>query len=74
MKKLFLFLFFILAQNIFSQNTILKQSYEVSFCGGPQTVKLIEYQNGKVEGFLKTELTKHKTIGKEKQIDRKSVV
>ena len=71
MKKLFFLLFFILAQNIFSQNTILKQSYEVSFCGGPQTVKLIEYQNGKVEGFLKTELTKHKTIGKEKQIFKK---
>lgn len=71
MKNLFLLLFFILVQNIYSQNIILKQSYEVSFCGRPQTVKLIEYQNGKVEGFLKTELTKEKSIGKEKQIFKK---
>lgn len=68
MMKSFLLFFLIITQNIISQNTVSKRFYEVSFCGTPQTIKLIEYQNGRVEGFLKTELTEEKSNGEETKI------
>jgi hypothetical protein len=72
MKKNLLFLFLLIFnQTIFSQNNTLKRFYEISFCGKPQTLKLIEYQNGKVEGYLKTELTEEKSNGEEVEIIKK---
>jgi hypothetical protein len=71
MKKSFVLFCLIIIQNIFSQNTSSKRFYEISFCGKPQTVKLVEYPNGTVEGFLKIELTEEKANGKESEIIKK---
>nr|WP_315247642.1 hypothetical protein [uncultured Flavobacterium sp.] len=72
MKKSLLFLFLLIFnQPIFSQNSTIKRFYEISFCGEPQTLKLIEYQNGKVEGYLKTELTEEKSNGEKLEIIKK---
>ncbi|WP_278021792.1 hypothetical protein [Flavobacterium ginsengisoli] len=70
MKKISILLFLIFQQT-FSQNLDIRRSYEISFCGKPQTIKLIEYQNGFVEGFLETKLTR-KVLRKRKEIINKT--
>lgn len=71
MKKALIILFLILYQNILYQNSNIKRSYEVTFCGKPQTIKLIEYKNGIVKGFLLTNLTKEKENKKDRKIIKK---
>ena len=71
MKKALIVLFLIFSLSIFSQNNSIKRFYEVSFCGKPQIVQLTEYDDGTLEGILKTELIKEKSNGKETKINRK---
>ena len=71
MKKALIVLFLIFSLSIFSQNNSIKRFYEVSFCGKPQIVQLTEYEDGTVEGLLKTELIKEESSGKETKINRK---
>lgn len=48
-------LFFIFSVN--AQNNI-KTNYQISFCGKPQTLNLIQYKDGTVSGFLETDFSK----------------
>lgn len=73
MKKALIVLFLIFSLSIFSQNNSIKRFYEVSFCGKPQIVQLTEYEDGTVEGLLKTELIKEESSGKEIKINRKII-
>jgi hypothetical protein len=70
MKKALIVLFLIFSLSIFCQNNSIKRFYEVSFCGKPQIVQLTEYEDGTVEGLLKTELIKEESSGKETKINR----
>lgn len=72
MKNVLILLFLIFSQNNFSQNNHINRLYEVTFGGKPQTVKLIEYKNGTVEGFLQTELIEERLNKKDKEIIKKT--
>lgn len=51
---------------LFSQNT--KVNYTISFCGRPQTLQLIKYENEEMVGFLETRLEKRRKIKSKKSI------
>jgi DNA-binding HxlR family transcriptional regulator len=59
MKKNIYILFIFFANLTFSQESE-KRIYEISVINRPQTIELIEYENGKYDGNVVTEITKGK--------------
>ncbi|WP_313376577.1 hypothetical protein [Chishuiella sp.] len=62
MRKIFtLFLLFLIV-SLNAQN--IKTSYKISFCGKPQKLTLIQYNDGTVLGFLETDFSKQAQMRK----------
>lgn len=62
MRKIFtLFLFFLV---VFLNAQNIKTSYKISFCGKPQKLTLIQYNDGTVLGFLETDFFKQTQMRK----------
>ncbi len=62
MRKIFTLFLLFLVVSLNAQN--IKISYKISFCGKPQTLTLIEYNDGTVSGFLETDFSKQAQMRK----------